>query len=183
MSQGETDLYTRESELPDGRKVITRRVHAPTTVVWAVLADGWQYATWVVGASRIRAVEPEWPSAGSRVQHSFGIWPAVIDDHTEVLDAVPGRELRLRARGWPAGEAEVRILLTAGSMPGTSVVSIMEDATSGPGTVIPRAARQLLIAPRNTEALRRLALIAEGRHRQDVEDRLDGVVASPFLAG
>jgi len=43
---------------------------------------------------------------------------------------------------------------------------IVEDAVAGPGLVVPRAARQAAIAVRNTEALRRLALIAEGRHRE-----------------
>jgi len=105
MAQSANDLHTREYSLPDGRAVISRRVNAPTGAVWSVLADGWMYATWVVGASRIRSVEPEWPNPGSRLQHSFGIWPAVIDDHTEVLTADPGRELLLKARGWPVGEA------------------------------------------------------------------------------
>ena len=165
MAQDPTDLHTRTSSTSDGNAVITRSVHAPPDAVWAVLADGWMYATWVVGASRIRAVEPHWPQPGSKVHHSFGIWPALINDHTEVLACDPGRELLLKARGWPAGEAHVRIHLTPGATPGSSVVSIVEDATGGPGRLIPRAARQLLITPRNTEALRRLALIAEGHSR------------------
>ncbi len=131
-----------------------------------MLADGWMYATWVVGASRVRLVDPQWPAPGSRLHHSIGIWPALINDHTEVLTADPGRELLLKARGWPAGEATVRIRVTPGSTPDTSSVSIVEDATSGPGKLLPRAARQLLIAPRNTESIRRLAFIAEGRHRR-----------------
>lgn len=162
MAQDPTDLHTRRSSTADRNAVITRRVHAPTDAVWAVLADGWMYATWVVGASRIRAVEPQWPQPGSKVHHSFGIWPALIDDHTEVLACDPGRELLLKARGWPAGEAHVRVHLTPGPTPGSSVVSIVEDVTGGPGRMIPRPARQQLITPRNTEALRRLALIAEG---------------------
>jgi len=165
MAQSANDLHTREYSLPDGRAVISRRVNAPTGAVWSVLADGWMYATWVVGASRIRSVEPEWPNPGSRLHHSFGIWPAVIDDHTEVLTADPGRELLLKARGWPVGEANVRIRVTPGNTEDSSLISIVEDATSGPGKLLPRAARQLLIAPRNTETARRLALIAEGRHR------------------
>lgn len=165
MTQTVSDLYTREHTLPDGRAVITRRVNAPPGVVWSVLADGWMYATWVVGASRVRLVDPDWPNPGSRLHHSFGIWPALINDHTEVLTVDPGRELRLKARGWPAGEATVRIHVTPGSVMGSSTVSIVEDATSGPGKLVPRAARQLLIAPRNTESIHRLALIAEGRHR------------------
>ena len=165
MAQDPTDLHTRTSSTSDGNAIITRRVHAPTDAVWAVLADGWMYATWVVGASRIRAVEPQWPQPGSKVHHSFGIWPALINDDTEVLACDPGRELLLKARGWPAGEAHVRIHLTPGTTPGSSVVSIVEDVTGGPGRLVPRPARQLLISPRNTEALRRLALIAEGHTR------------------
>ena len=157
------DLCSQASTTADGRAVITRRVHAPAKDVWSILADGWLYATWVVGASRIRQVEPEWPHPGSRLHHSFGVWPALIDDHTEVLTCDPG-QLLLKARGWPAGEAHVRVKVTDNGHHG-SIVGIMEDAVSGPGRLIPRPARQLLIAPRNTEALRRLALIAEGRHR------------------
>lgn len=165
MAQIVNYLHARERTLPDGRVVITRRVNAPPGVVWSVLADGWMYATWVVGASRVRLVDSDWPNPGSRLQHSFGIWPALINDHTEVLAVEPGRELRLKASGWPAGEAIIRIQVTPGSIPGSSTVSIVEDATSGPGKLIPRAARQLLIAPRNSETVHRLALIAEGRHR------------------
>jgi hypothetical protein len=159
-----TDLKTRMCTLADGRAVITRRVHAPVQVVWSVLADGWLYATWVVGASGIRAVEPEWPARGSRLHHSFGVWPALIDDTTEVLTCDPGRTLLLKARGWPAGEAHVQIKV-AGDGADRSIVSIGEDAIAGPGRLLPRPVRQLLIGPRNTETIGRLALIAEGRHR------------------
>jgi hypothetical protein len=36
------------------RPVVTRKVNAPPADVWSVLSDGWQYATWVVGASHPR---------------------------------------------------------------------------------------------------------------------------------
>ena len=49
-----------------------------------------------------------------------------------------------------------------------STVSIVEDVTSGPGKLVPRMARQLVIIPRNKETLQRLALIAEGRYRESV---------------
>ncbi len=148
--------------------VVTRVVNAPADVVWSVLSDGWLYATWVVGASRIREVDLDWPSVGSRVHHSFGIWPLVIDDTSEVLLSIPSRELKLRARGWPAGEAEVHLTLTRDRAEHTTV-SIVEDAVAGPGSLIPRPVRQLAIAPRNVEALRRLALIAEGRYREQLQ--------------
>jgi uncharacterized protein YndB with AHSA1/START domain len=150
-----------------GNAVVSRTVNAPPEAVWAVLADGWLYANWVVGASRIRDVEPDWPRAGSRIHHSVGAWPLLIDDHTEVLESVEDSEMLLLARGWPAGEAHVRVLLVAERANHTTI-SMIEDATAGPGKLIPRAARQLLIVPRNKESLQRLALLAEGRFRESI---------------
>lgn len=147
---------------------VTRQVAAPPSDVWSVLADGWAYATWVVGASRIRAVDRAWPEPGAKVHHSFGVWPLVIDDDTTVVSADPQRELVLRAKGWPAGEATVRLVLTADG-PGT-VVTVQEDATAGPGRLVPRLVRQLGVLPRNKESLRRLGFLAEGRRKERTGD-------------
>ncbi len=129
--------------------------------VWAVLADGWAYPTWVVGACRVRAVEPDWPAVGQQIHHSFGTWPLLLNDTTEVLDAIEAVSLTLLARGWPAGEATVRVNLQ--TQAGGTLISIQEDATAGPATLVPQPVRQLAIAPRNRESLRRLAFLAEGR--------------------
>ncbi|SRR5580765_8340574 len=156
------------SDLDLSRVVIVRRdVDAPAEAVWDTLADGWLYATWVVGASRVRDVDLSWPSKGSRIHHSSGIWPALISDTTEVLRVVVPTELVLRARGWPVGVADVIIVVTALSA-STSRVSIAEDAVRGPAALVPRPVRQLAFGPRNVEVLRRLAYLAEGRHRQRV---------------
>lgn len=163
MLKAQPDLQTSNSVLADGRVVLTRRVHASVDEVWAVLADGWRYATWMVGVARIRDVDREWPLPGSRLHHSGGLWPIVTDGHTDVLACEPGRQLLLEACGWPAGTARVRIMVNASERHG-SIVRLAGDVTNGPGRIIPRAARQRLIASRNVETLRRLALIAEGRH-------------------
>jgi short-subunit dehydrogenase len=145
-------------------KTIQRDVQAPASAVWSVLSDGWTYATWVVGASRVRDVDETWPATGTRIHHSFGPWPAVIQDYTRVEASVPEQELVLKARGWPVGEARVVLRLTPTSDT-TCRVSIEEDAIAGPGKAIPASARQAIIGPRNRETLYRLALIAEGRYR------------------
>jgi uncharacterized protein YndB with AHSA1/START domain len=151
----------------DGTVRVTREVDAPPEAVWEVLSDGWAYATWVVGASRVRDVDHAWPAEGARIHHSFGLWPAVISDTTHVERSVPDAELALTARGWPAGEARV-VLTIAPRGAGACTVTIEEDAVRGPGTLVPKPVRQLLIGPRNVEALRRLAYLAEGRHRERV---------------
>ena len=150
------------------RPRVSRQVAAPAEAVWGVLADGWQYATWVVGASRVRAIDDEWPAPGARIHHSFGLWPAMINDTTVCEEADEPRYLVLTARGWPLGEARVEIEVVADG-PESCTVSIAEDATTGPGKLVPLPLRQASILPRNREALRRLAFIAEGRHRTWVE--------------
>ena len=140
---------------------VSRSVAASRPDLWDLLCDGWFYPLWVVGASRMRDVDDGWPVPGSRLHHSVGNWPLLIDDQTEVLEAVPQQSLRLKAHSWPAGAAEVFIAL-ADDGPGT-LVTIWEDAVDGPGTLVPRMLRQVAMVPRNTESLRRLAFIAEGR--------------------
>ena len=66
-----------------------------------MLADGWSYATWVVGASRVREVEDAWPAEGARIHHSFGLWPLLINDTTKVESSDAPSRLVLTAQ--PAG--------------------------------------------------------------------------------
>jgi uncharacterized protein YndB with AHSA1/START domain len=142
---------------------VRRDMDAPVDAVWAVLADGWLYPSWVVGASRMRDVDPAWPGVGAKLHHSVGTWPLLLDDTTTVLACVPRRELVLRARGWPMGEAEIRLALQERA--DGCEVTMSEDARSGPGRLVPPPVRAALIAPRNTESLRRLAYLAEGGSR------------------
>jgi hypothetical protein len=140
-----------------------RTIDAPPQAVWNVLSDGWLYPVWVVGASRMRDVDESWPETGARLHHSVGIWPMVVDDHTVVTECLPLRRLALRAKGWPLGEADVRIELEAVGA-GTRV-TIEEDAAEGPGRLMPKPLRAPVLKWRNTETLRRLAFIAEGQGR------------------
>lgn len=138
-----------------------RLVHATPDQVWSVLADGWLYPLWVVGASRMREVDAEWPEPGARLHHSVGTWPLLIDDTTEVVESNPGATLTLRARAWPSGEAGVTLHLRPNGT-GTEVV-IEEDAESGPATLVPKVLRDPPLRWRNVETLRRLAYLAERR--------------------
>ena len=147
-----------------GRARVCRQVAAPPAAVWAVLSDGWLYANWVVGASRVRAVDADWPAPGSRIHHSIGVWPAVVSDVSRCLESEPDRRMVVQAKGWPLGEAHVELSIVARD--DGCEVTMVEDATAGPGLAVPRPVRQPVIAARNREALKRLALVAEGRHRE-----------------
>jgi uncharacterized protein YndB with AHSA1/START domain len=143
---------------------VTRVIDAEPADVMAVLTDGWTYATWVVGASRIRDVDDDFPTPGTRIHHSVGCWPFLLSDTTHVLEYEPGRRLKLEARGWPLGQATIEITVEPEEK--GSLVTIAEDVSEGPGRLVPQPVRQLGIAPRNRETLRRLSYLAEGHARR-----------------
>lgn len=138
---------------------VTADVAAPPEAVFAVLADGWNYPSWVVGASRIRGADDDWPAEGSRIHHSVGPWPLLIDDTTSVALARPPRLLVLDARMWPLGRARVRFDLAAHGR-GTRI-TMTELAMRGPLSHLPASVQARLIAPRNRESLDRLSRLAE----------------------
>ncbi|BCW50325.1 SRPBCC family protein [Arthrobacter sp. StoSoilB13] len=140
---------------------VTQLFNTTAADVWNVIADGWLYSGWVVGASRIRAVDDHWPQVGSKLHHSVGAWPLLLNDSTSITAVEPGRSLELLARGWPVGEAKVRITLK--DLGGNQCrVSMAEDATRGPGKVVPKVLRDPIITVRNRETLKRLELMAAG---------------------
>jgi uncharacterized protein YndB with AHSA1/START domain len=141
----------------------TRTIKATPEQVWSVLADGWLYPLFVVGAARMRDVDETWPAVGSRLHHSVGSWPLMIDDTTEVLEVEEDRRILLLARGWPAGQAHVEISLRPQG--DETVVTIVEQATGGPGALIPKPVQDVQLHARNRETLQRLAYVAEGRTR------------------
>ena len=141
----------------------TRSVSATPEQVWEVLSDGWLYPLFVVGASRMRDVDESWPAVGAKLHHSVGTWPLLIDDTTEVVEVEEGKRVLLLARGWPAGQAHVDISMQPDG--DATVVTIVEDATAGPGLLVPKPLRDVQLHWRNIETLRRLAFVVEGRTR------------------
>jgi len=137
---------------------VERKTSATPAQVWSILSNGWLYSSWVVGASRIRNVDPQWPQAGSTIQHSVGLWPALIDDKTESLESSAGL-LVLSARALPIGSAEVRVHVEKDG--DGSRVTMDETVKSGPFQMIPDSIQRVSVAPRLQECLRRLTLLAE----------------------
>ena len=140
---------------------VSRSMHATPDEVVAVLADGWSYPLWVVGATHMRAVDPEWPAVGSRIHHSVGAWPLMVEDYTEVLAIEHGRHLELPARAGPSGEAHLELELEPDL--GGTTVTMRENAMSGPGLLVPGLLQDLGLYPRNVETLQRLSALAARR--------------------
>lgn len=138
----------------------TRRMRCAPQDVFRVLQDGWLYPSWVVGATRMREVDDAWPRPDAELHHTVGSWPFVLDDTTRSVEWDPPHRMRLIARGWPFGEADVTIRVRS-DVDGC-VVRIDEEPRSGPATLIPRFLTTPMLRVRNAETLRRLAYIAEG---------------------
>ncbi len=146
-----------------------RKMDCTPEDVFRVLGDGWLYPGWVVGASRMRAVAADWPATGAMLQHSFGVWPLLIDDETVIEHIDPPRRCVLRAKGWPMGEARVAIDVKVHGA--GCLVRIQEEPVSGPGVLVPRPIMDALLHWRNAETLHRLAFLAEGHAAADGSGR------------
>ncbi|GAA0584922.1 SRPBCC family protein [Paractinoplanes ferrugineus] len=128
--------------------------------VFAVLSDAWTYSDWVVGTAHIRDVDPGWPAVGTRLHHKAGPWPLSLKDSSTVLEMTPDRHLKLKAGLWPLGEATVDIRLEPAG-PGATRVTMSEEFDAGPLQAMRNKVNDLLLHGRNTEALSRLADLAE----------------------
>jgi uncharacterized protein YndB with AHSA1/START domain len=140
----------------------TLDVDASPEDVWALFSDGWSYATWVVGAARIRQVDEGWPAPGTLIHHSVGMWPLLINDVTKVLSSDGHRELVLEVNAWPGGRGTVTLRCEPLG-PGRTRVVMEEQATHGPASYIPGPVEDAMLHWRNSETLRRLSYLVRSR--------------------
>ena len=141
---------------------VERDISASREEVWAVIADGWTYSQWVVGNSRMRAVDPNWPHVGSTIRHSVGVWPLLLDDVTVVEACQPLQQLVLLAKGRPFAKA--RITLRLFDLDGGGCrVEMAEVPVGAPLGWVPKRLALAAAFPRNRECTARLAAIAERR--------------------
>ncbi|CAJ1510656.1 SRPBCC family protein [[Mycobacterium] burgundiense] len=138
---------------------VTRKSAASRQRVWDVMADGWTYSQWVVGNSRMRAVDANWPAPGSTIRHSVGVWPAAIDDETVVEECIPGERLVLLAKFGPAGAA--RVTLELRDSDSGCEIEMHEVPAQGPVNLVPDKLAELAVRIRNRECTWRLAALAE----------------------
>lgn len=127
---------------------------APPEDVFDVLADPTTYPDWLVGAQRIRAVDPEFPAAGAEFEPTVGAPPTGnVEGHTQSLGADPPHRLDLEVHAGPFhGVVDFEVEPYAA---GTSRVCFREAAT-GPLAVLTPLLRPLVYA-RNGRSLKRLA--------------------------
>jgi uncharacterized protein YndB with AHSA1/START domain len=143
--------------------VVDRVMAGDAQQVWDVLADGWLFPVWVVGATHMRDVDASWPEPGAQLHHEVGAWPMSLSDTTQVVECEPMRRLVLRARAWPAGEALIEI--TTEPHPDGTFVRMAEGTSRGPAYLLDNPLQRRVLKARNVETLRRLAAIVENRKK------------------
>ena len=144
-----------------GTTIVSREMHATPAEIFAVLADGWAYDDWVVGAKRIRRVDPDWPARGSQFHHAIGAGPVDIKDSSKVVDVEPPHRLVLSVRFRPAGTAVVELTMEPLDG-GTTRVVMKETPKSGPVRALAFATSMFLLL-RNELSLWRLRRLVLSR--------------------
>jgi uncharacterized protein YndB with AHSA1/START domain len=137
-------------------------IDAPAAAVFAVLSDARRYPDWVVGASRLRTVDADFPAPGTAFGHKLGLfWPFQFNDETKVVRNEPGRRLTLRAEIGVFGAATVDLQLEEFDDDRTRVV-LEETPAMGPLRWFHNPAQDAAFWLRNWLSLACLRWIAEG---------------------
>lgn len=138
-------------------------VDAPPEAVFDVLADPDSYGHWVVGASRTRDADADWPAKGSKFHHTQGFFGIGLPDNTQVIASKRPRQLVLEARIRPFAVNKVELRLSR-SGPGTAL-TMVEYPTGGLARLVANPLMDFALHLRNIESLRRLRKLAEQRAR------------------
>jgi uncharacterized protein YndB with AHSA1/START domain len=120
------------------------RIELPATPeqVFEVLIDPYSFPKWVVGAKRIRGVDPDWPRPGSAFHHASGAGGELtVKDKTELVTMNPPVSLVLQAYLRPLGIVRIRMLLERGPQEGTTLFTIRESPA--PGTKMTKVKKML----------------------------------------
>lgn len=133
---------------------------SPPEEVFAVAADGWRFADWVVGAVKVRDVDGTWPEPGSQFHHEVGIGPLRLRDSTELEAIDPPHRIVLKIKVRPGGMGRVTITVEPRDGGGSEVL-IEEVPTDGPLRLLDSWPLRRLTMVRNLESLKRLRRIVD----------------------
>jgi hypothetical protein len=131
--------------------------------VFGLLGDASTYAIWVVGSHEIRSSDPDWPAPGASFEHTLGVPPVLIMDHTTVIECRSPTRLQLHARARPLPSARITFDLKP-ERHGTRVI-MTEDISNGILNLLAGPLGHTAMRVRNRETLQRLKALVEGAMR------------------
>lgn len=146
----------------NGTCVVSIEMNATPEEIFAVLADGYAYDDWVVGAKQIRRVDDNWPAKGSMFHHELGVGPIDIKDSSKVLEVDAPHRLLMSVRFRPAGTADVELTLEPIDETTTRVV-MRETPTSGAARALALATSMMLLVRNEWSLLRLRRLVTSTR--------------------
>jgi len=147
----------------NGTSVVSLEMEATPEEIFAVLADGYAYDDWVVGAKQIRAVDADWPAKGSQFHHEIGVGPIDIKDSSKVIEIDPPHKLVLSVRFRPAGTAVVELTMEPAEEEGKTRVTMKETPTSGAARALALVTSMMLLVRNEWSLLRLRRLVAANR--------------------
>lgn len=131
------------------------RCTLPPEDVFDHLLDPWEYPQWLLGASKMRDVDDDWPGIGSKFHHTVGFGPLKVNDTSQILECDPPRRLVLKVKVTPIVQGIVTFTLVPTPEGGT-VLTLQEE----PALRIAGVLRPALDPPthfRNSRSLKDLA--------------------------
>jgi uncharacterized protein YndB with AHSA1/START domain len=146
----------------NGSSVVSLEMDATPEEIFAVLADGYSYDDWVVGAKQIRAVDADWPAKGSQFHHEIGVGPIDIKDSSKVIEVDQPNRLVLSVRFRPAGTAVVELIMDPIDS-GKTRVTMKETPTSGAARSLALVTSMMLLVRNEWSLLRLRRLVTAHR--------------------
>lgn len=138
-------------------------VHAPVEAVFAVLCDARAYQDFVVGSKKVRRFDPAWPEPGSELHHTVGVGPLGLRDKTTSVSCGEPTDLVVRPHVRPFVVTETHFHLEPRG--GATLLAVDEHAVAGPLRPVWPGPLDGMMSLRNRLVLRRIARLAEDRHR------------------
>ncbi|MCM2416223.1 SRPBCC family protein [Streptomyces sp. RKAG290] len=134
-------------------------IDRPPTAVWAVLEDETLYGEWVVGTSRSRREQGDWPEVGSSITYTLRMGPKEFTGHTVVRRIDKPRTLELEAEGGPWGSARIAFDIRAWG--DATLVIVDEHPLRGLGATLHNTLLDSVLQIRHRTMLARLARLVE----------------------
>ncbi len=129
-------------------------IDAPRDDVFNTIADPRTYPDWLVGAQKIRSVDPAFPAPGTKFEHAVGpTQEMTADDDTKAIAVQGHRRLVLEVHLGPL-HGEVEFMLKKRGDNSTEVR--LRERPMGPAAALTPVLRPALAA-RNKVSLRNLA--------------------------
>lgn len=130
--------------------------------VFEHLLDPHEYPEWLLGASRVRTVEDDWPSLGSAFHHTIGWGPFGVKDRSEIVAIDRPRRLELHVRATPLVRGHVTF--TVDPCDGGSLLSIEEEPAARVVGNLVRPALDPVTHLRNHRSLQKLVQRMDDQH-------------------